>query len=184
MTLNRFSHPTRASAVCALFAITTLVTGGATTAQSSPRPSIVSNLNHCKISQLSVRRVNSDAAMGHIGVSYAFTNISSSPCTLYGYPGFVPLDAKGQPLQGVKTTWSERNYLHHAQRHQLTLAPGAQASFEVVYNHISSDGQSCSESAKVEITPPNTHDHFSLAEHLSPCREISVTPVEAGIIQN
>lgn len=184
MTLNRFCRPTRASAVGALFAITVLVTGGATTAQPNSRRSIVSNLPDCQISQLSVRRVNSDAAMGHIGVSYAFTNISSSPCTLYGYPGFVPLDAKGQPLQGVKTTWSESNYMHHAQRHRLTLTPGAQASFKVVYNHISSNGQSCPESAKVEITPPNTYHHFSLTEHLSPCGEISVTPVEAGIIQN
>lgn len=180
MTLNRFCSPTRASAICALLAITALVTGGATTAQPSPRSrtSIVSNPKHCQINQLSLRRVNEDAAMGHIGVIYAFTNISSLPCTLYGYPGFVPLDAKGHPLHGIKITWSESNYLHRAKRHLLTLAPGAQASFEVVYNHIGSDGQSCSESAKVEITPPNTYHHFSLAEHLSPCREISVTPVE------
>ncbi len=184
MPSKRFCQQTRASAVGALLAITALVTSGATTAQPSPRTSVGSNPTRCRFSQLSVRRVNEDAAMGHVGVIYAFTNTSSSACTLYGYPGFVPLDTKGQPLKGIKVTWSESNYLHHAQRHQVTLASGAQASFEVVYSHIGSDDQFCSESAKVEITPPNTYHHFSLAEHLSPCRDISITPVEAGIIQN
>ena len=178
MTLNRFYNPIRTSAICALLAITTLVTSSATTAQPSPRSLIVSNPKHCQINQLSLRRVNEDAALGHIGVVYAFTNVSSSPCTLYGYPRFMPLDAKGKPLQGIKITWSERNYLHHAKQHLLILAPNAQASFEAVYSHIGSDNQSCSESTKVEITPPNTYHHFSLIEHLSPCREISITPLE------
>ena len=105
------------------------------------------------------------------------------PAPFIGYPGFVALDSNGQPLKEIKVTWSKGNYLHQAQQHEVILAPGAKASFEVVYRGVGSDGHFCSESAKVEITPPNTYHHFSLAEHLGPCREISVTPVEAGIIQ-
>jgi hypothetical protein len=184
MTLNRVCQLTNASACCLLLTITSLVTIGLTNAQPRSENNLSSNLKYCKFSQLSVRRVDSNGAMGHIGMVYAFTNISSSSCILYGYPGFVPLTAKGQPLPGVKTTWSERNYMHRARKQKITLAPGDRASFEAVYSHISSNDRSCAKSAKVEITPPNTYRHFSLAEKLSPCREIFVTPVEAGTIEN
>jgi len=177
-------HPIRTSAIYTLFITIALMTDSATIAQSKPQSRVAANPTRCQTSQLSVRRVSDQGATGHIGVVYAFTNTSSSTCTLYGYPGFVPLDAKGQPLKGIKVTWSERNYMHHAQRQRLTLTPGAQASFEAVYSHIPSDNQLCRKSAKVQITPPNTYHHFSLADNLSPCREILVTPVEAGIIQN
>ncbi|MDF5725832.1 MAG: DUF4232 domain-containing protein [Rhizonema sp. PD37] len=184
MKSNHFSHVICTSAIYTLGAIITLMTDGATIAQSKSQFNVVAFLTGCQTSQLSVRRVSSQGATGHIGVVYAFTNTSSSTCTLYGYPGFVPLDAKGQPLKGIKVTESERNYMHHAQRQRLTLTPGAQASFEVVYSHIPSDNQLCPKSAKVQITPPNTYQNFSFVEHLSPCREIFVTPVEAGVIQN
>ena len=168
----------------ALSTLAALVIGSAATSQTGPHLSIASNLKNCQTSQLSVRHVDGAAALGHTGESYAFTNISSSPCTLYGYPGFVPLDAHGQPLAGVKVTRSESNYMHQAQPHQLTLTPGAQASFVMVYRHARIDGygHSCPESAKVEITPPNATGHFSLPEHLTLCGTIFLTPVEAGIV--
>ncbi|WP_410174639.1 DUF4232 domain-containing protein [Nostoc commune] len=37
-----------------------------------------------------------------IYIIYAFTNKRSSPCNLYGYPGFVLLNSQNQPLKGVK----------------------------------------------------------------------------------
>ncbi len=184
MKSNHRFHRIRTSAIYTLLVTIALITDSVAIAQSKLRFSVAANFTRCQTSQLSVRRVSDQGAMGHIGVVYAFTNTSSSTCTLYGYPGFAPLDAKGQPLKGIKVTWSERNYMHHAQRQRLTLTPGAQASFEAVYSHIPSDNQLCPKSAKVQITPPNTYHHFSFSDRLTPCREIFVTPVEAGIIQN
>jgi hypothetical protein len=175
MTLNHFCQSALTAVFCALLTMT---------ARSNPQSKRGAQLNPCQFRQLSVRRGDASGAMGHIGKIYAFENISSSSCTLSGYPGFVPLNAKGQPLQGVKTTWSLQNYMHRAQKQKITLLPGKLASFEVVYNHVSSNDRSCSLSAKVAITPPNTDRHFSLAEKIRPCREIFVTPVEAGLIQN
>jgi hypothetical protein len=183
MILNRCCQLINIS-VCTLLVITSLVTIGVTNAQPKSPNDLASNLKYCKFGQLSVRRVDSSGAMGHIGTIYAFKNISSSSCILYGYPGFVPLNAKGQPLQGVKTTWSPRNYMHRAQKQKITLAAGDRASFEAVYSHVSSDDRSCPKSARIQITPPNTYRYFSLAEQIDPCREIFVTPVEAGIIGN
>lgn len=183
MKFKRCFYSIRPSAICTLLVTIALMTNSAAIAQSKPRSSVAANPTRCQTNQLSVRRVSAQGALGHIGVIYAFTNISSSTCTLYGYPGFMPLDAKGQPLKGIKVTWSERNYMHHVQRQRLTLAPRAQASFEAVYSDVPSDNQSCPKSAKVQITPPNTYHHFSFADHLTPCREIFVTPVEAGVIQ-
>ena len=38
--------------------------------------------------------------------NYVFTNISSAPCTLSGFPTFVLLNKAGQIMRGVKVTYT------------------------------------------------------------------------------
>ncbi|MGH9115388.1 MAG: DUF4232 domain-containing protein [Acidimicrobiales bacterium] len=47
---------------------------------------------------LALRYQGQVGATGTLHVWYAFTNFGSRPCTLYGYPGYQPLDANGHPL--------------------------------------------------------------------------------------
>lgn len=151
---------------------------------TTTKNSIAPNM-HCLTSHLSARRANTDAGVGNFGISYVFTNTSSSTCTLYGYPGFVLLDDKEQPLEGVKVIRSEGTYFQRAEPAQLvTLSPGAQASFQIAYHNATEyQGQSCPKSAKVEITPPNTYNHFILPEHIQLCRgNLKITPVRASVI--
>ncbi|MCW5316603.1 DUF4232 domain-containing protein [Nostoc sp. KVJ3] len=154
---------------------------GKTTDNSTPQATIATNSTRCETSQLSVRRVSQDAGVGNVGLTYAFTNNSSSPCTLYGYPGLALLDAKGQPLEGVKVIRSKDTYFSSKQpRQEVTLAPGKQASFQVAYNHISSPQDNCPISSKIEITPPNAYQHLTLTEEIKPCTgKVRVTPVRA-----
>ncbi|MDZ8264556.1 DUF4232 domain-containing protein [Nostoc sp. ChiQUE01b] len=148
---------------------------------STPEATIATNPTRCETSQLSVRRVSEDAGVGNVALTYAFTNNGSSPCNLYGYPGLGLLDAKNQPLQGIKVIRSQDTYFSSKQpRQQVTLAPGKQASFQIAYNHISSPEQNCPMSSKIEITPPNAYDHFTLTEQIKPCTgKVRVTPVRA-----
>jgi hypothetical protein len=128
-----------------------------------------------------VRRVSEDAGVGNVALTYAFTNNASSPCTLNGYPGLVLLDAKDQPLQGIKVIRSKDTYFSSKQpRQQVTLAPGKQASFQIAYNHISSPQENCPISNKIEITPPNAYQHLTVTEEIKPCTgKVRVTPVRA-----
>lgn len=157
----------------------------ATTEPSSPQTNVASNPPRCQTEQLSVRRVSGDAGVGNVAIIYAFTNNGSSPCNLYGYPGFVVLDSKDQPLQGVRVIRSQGTYFLTKQSPQkVTLAPAGQASFEIAYNHTRDVGQSCPTSVKVQITPPNAYHHFTLPEKINACTgQVRVTPVQAGIIQ-
>jgi|GEM_PF-1774838 hypothetical protein len=152
-----------------------------TTDNSPPEATTATNSTRCETSQLSVRRVSQDGGVGNVGLTYAFTNNSSSPCTLYGYPGLALLDAKDQPLEGVKVLRSKGTYFSSKQpRQEVTLAPGKQASFQVAYNHISSPQDNCPMSSKIEITPPNAYQHFTLTEEIKPCTgKVRVTPVQA-----
>ena len=155
------------------------------TDNSTPQATIATNPTRCETSQLSVRRVSEDAGVGNVALTYAFTNNASSPCTLYGYPGLALLDAKDQPLEGVKILRSEGTYFSSKQpRQQVTLAPGKQASFQIAYNHISSTEEQCPMSSKIEITPPNAYEHFTLTEQIKPCTgKVRVTPVRSADTQ-
>ncbi|MEH2414614.1 DUF4232 domain-containing protein [Nostoc sp.] len=152
-----------------------------TTDNSTPQAPTARNPRRCETSQLSVRRVSEDAGVGNVALTYAFTNNASSPCTLNGYPGLALLDAKDQPLEGVKIIRSKDTYFSSQQpRQQVTLAPGKQASFQIAYNHISSPEKQCPMSSKIQITPPNAYQHFTLAEQIKPCTgKVRVTPVRA-----
>jgi hypothetical protein len=118
-------------------------------------------------------------------VTYAFTNTGSSACSLKGYPGFELLDTKGQKLKGVHVNRSEGTYFQKDMPpQQVILAPGAQALFQIAYNNgTRSPGQTCPESTKVEITPPNAYQHFTLTEHIQTCwGKLEVAPVRANVV--
>ncbi|MDZ8053416.1 MAG: DUF4232 domain-containing protein [Aulosira sp. ZfuVER01] len=156
-----------------------------TTERSSPQTNSASHPPSCQTEQLSVRKVSTNAGAGKVAIIYAFTNKSSLPCNLYGYPGFELLDSKNQPLKGVKVIRSSNPYSAKQQSlQQVTLAPNGQASFDIAYNHITDVGQSCPTSVKIEITPPNAYHHFTLPETINACTgKVRVRPVQPGIIQ-
>ena len=145
-------------------------------AEATKNQASLASFKACQTSDLSLHQLGGEGSMGHFEVMYGFTNTSSSTCTLYGYPKFVPLDAKGQQLEEIKVI---NNYLH--QPKHLIIAPNAQASFKITYVHINSSGKQCSSSSKVKIALPNKDQYFTLVEHLRPCGEISLTPLKLDI---
>ncbi|BAY21368.1 hypothetical protein NIES2100_11200 [Calothrix sp. NIES-2100] len=152
----------------------------AITNNSSPKTNSASNPPRCQTEQLSVSKVSANAGAGNVAIIYAFTNKGSSPCNLYGYPGFALLDSKDQPLKEVKVIRTPRQQSPQ----QVTLPPNGQASFDIAYNQVRDVGQSCPTSVKIEITPPNAYNHFTLPETINACTgKVRVRPVQSGIIQ-
>jgi hypothetical protein len=130
----------------------------------------------CTGADLSLNRVSDDAGAGQRGVVFAFTNISSSSCTLSGYPAFIMLNKAGLPLRGAHVSKDA------GPAQVVTLAPGGKAWFSITYSAcgVGGAGVRCPMSAKVRITAPGTRRAFVLREQLDPYRgRIYVTPVES-----
>lgn len=135
-----------------------------------------SALSRCTGEHLSLKRVADDAGAGQRAVIFAFTNTSSSPCTLSGYPGFMMLNKVGLPLRG---THISRN---GEPAQVVRLEPGGKAWFEITYSAcgVGGTGVRCPTSAKVRITAPGTKRAFVLREQIDPYRgRVGVTPVQS-----
>jgi hypothetical protein len=131
---------------------------------------------HCTGAHLSLNRVADDAGAGQRGVIFAFTNTSSKPCTLSGYPRFTMLNKAGRPLRGG-----------HVDRdggtvELVTLSPGGKAWFAITYSAcgVGGTGVRCPVSAKFRIMAPGTRRPFILREQIDPYRgRVHVTPVQS-----
>lgn len=136
----------------------------------------------CSENQLLVRHVSEDAAMGGVRtIDYAFTNTSSSPCTLSGYPRFEVLNnsgrlvRRGRAANGLTMMGDEAK----APPRLVTIEPGKTATFLVHYNaggagHV---GKPCPTYRKIRITAPGTKRGFVLREELQLCGGLEVSPV-------
>jgi hypothetical protein len=134
-----------ASGVIAVAALATSCTSGGTatpsktvtvtvTSQASPTPatpSVPSGLAQCDVADLKLAVGSSQGAAGTIYYQLNFTNIASSACTMYGYPGvsFVG-DRHGRPI-GAPASRS----LHGALE-LVTLAPGAVAHVTLAVSNV------------------------------------------------
>ncbi|HEX8843307.1 MAG TPA: DUF4232 domain-containing protein [Pyrinomonadaceae bacterium] len=132
--------------------------------------------SRCMGSQLSASHESDDAGAGQRFVTYAFTNKSSSPCTLSGYPKFVLLNKYGRPIPGQSVTHNSDPVT------VVTLAPGGKAFFVIRYSACSTVGTPpCRFSSKVRITAPHTGRAFILRERLDPFQlSVSLSPVNSS----
>ena len=138
----------------------------------------------CLSRQLSVRHIGDDAAMGGSRLTdYAFTNTSSTPCTLFGYPRFVLLDKSGRPLRGGRAVNSDQVPGDNLSPRPATLEPGKTAWFRIHYNSGGAGyvGKPCPNSEKVSITAPGTKRGFVLREAITLCRRIQISAVQSGL---
>ncbi|HEX8920963.1 MAG TPA: DUF4232 domain-containing protein [Pyrinomonadaceae bacterium] len=139
-------------------------------------------LARCNDNQLSVRHVTEDAAMGGVRtIDYAFTNISSSPCTLSGYPRFEVLSKSGRLARNGRASLGLTMLDEEAKKgpQPVTIEPGKTARFLVYYNaggagHM---GKPCPTYRKVRITPPGARRGFVLREEIQLCGSLEVSPI-------
>lgn len=122
--------------------------------------------------------------MGNVGERIVFTNVSTTACTLYGYPGVAGLDAAGtQIVQAGRTPsgylgglWSSPN----GPPPTVALAPGqvASALVEGVDNQVGS--MPCVQLSGFLVTAPNTTRSVDLPGDFFECDGLEVHPVVPG----
>jgi hypothetical protein len=111
---------------------------------------------------------------------FIFTNTSGTPCSLQGYPGMQMLDSTGSAIP-TNVIRGSSVVVPPIPVTLVILGPAASGSFLFGYPNIPTGSQTCPTSTKLEITPPNAFNHFTIADAISPCGgNITVSPVRAG----
>jgi hypothetical protein len=131
---------------------------------------------NCVRDQLGVRSNGTNGAAGTIFGAWVFTNISGTPCRLYGYPGMQLYGRAGRPIPTtVKRSLSPGPS-------NVILAPGGSATFRSSYSDVSSSPKPCPMSGVAQITAPNAFASLFIPARLGPCRGIvNVSAVRAGV---
>jgi Protein of unknown function (DUF4232) len=90
----------------------------------------------CGDNQLSLRNLGEVISMGPMRyMEFIFTNTSSSPCTLSGYPRFRFLNKYGRPVHdGLAANGVGFAGLYSVPPQLVTIEPGKKAKFVVHYN--------------------------------------------------
>ncbi len=160
----------------------------ATRGEPSVTSPSVSTPAHCQSKQLTVRLGPSGAAAGSTGISVYFTNASRSRCSLDGHPRLEMLTSAGR---GIPTHRGDATTVPPLQPGRVSLAPGASATFYVGFaDSTGYANDHCPSSARVAITPPDTHAPITVAWRIAPyrgsiqnlrCGQLAVSPVIPGI---
>ena len=120
----------------------------------------------CAREDLRIKEGETDAAMGGVRETpYIFTNVSSSACTLDGYPALELLNQKGAVVRrATKEKSDEPNAA-------ATLEPGKTAWFNLKYNSGGAGhmGKPCPTYPKTRIVAPGTTPPFVLRSGITSC---------------
>jgi hypothetical protein len=126
----------------------------------APAPQAVGQCSDDDLSVISGTMQSADTQR-HVVVS--FVNVSSHPCTLFGYPGADLVT----PVGGVLINVPRRPA---AAAHRLTLAPNDVAHADVAsYAIDTSTGNDCARWGTLVVTPPNDFQSHTLNVDLPIC---------------
>jgi hypothetical protein len=175
--------------VAVVAAITLPIVVAAAQAEGRPGPLTQAGQARCRSAQLVVRVGRLGVALGHVGVTIDFKNVSKATCTLYGYPGLQMQSAAGQAIPTDVLRGTAYTVPSMPER-TVTLVAHAEAAFDLGFADSTGYGlDKCPTSARVEITPPNAYRPITISWRIQPygggtinhlrCGQITVSPVFA-----
>jgi hypothetical protein len=173
----------------------TAATGtSATKANGSPGVADLSLMPPCASNQLRINALQYGAAGGAASEVIAFTNTSSEPCSLTGYPGVAALDNQGAQVEQARRQLNAMlgGQYEGNQPQTVPLGPGELASATVEGSDVPLGASACpAYFGSFLVTAPNGTTSVTLtsigiqgpdfAEHGFPgCSPLVVTPVVPG----
>ncbi|MER6947200.1 DUF4232 domain-containing protein [Nonomuraea sp. NPDC000554] len=136
--------------IAALMAGGLLLAGGAAPALAQQTP------ERCTASRLQVRLDRVDPGAGNRYAPLVFTNRSGASCTLYGHPGLVMIDGKGDALRTRVRRGTE------AER-ELTLKPGASARATLHWTVVETGAEkTCPTATRLLVIPPDERSYLTI----------------------
>jgi Protein of unknown function (DUF4232) len=150
----------------------------AASSTSSTTPSAgAAAVGGCPTSSLRLSFVSGQGAAGTAYMTYALTNVGSSPCTLFGYPGVSILGGAGQIVQHP----AQRGGIQAPTRVKVvTLSRGGQARFLVTSSDVipSPGCPHAFTGTTLQVFPPNQRQALTVPRGGQFCN-LHVGPVEA-----
>lgn len=172
--------------IAVVVALLIIFAGGSANGQSTT--SAAANAR-CRTGQLSLRlgpfagniAPSTMGAGAADGASATFVNVSSSGCTLEGYPTIQMLQRNGAPMPTEITRNGAPSVPSYPVK-RVVLAPHGRALFYFGYEAASGYGNDyCPTSAAVRITPPGDPSSLTEAWHLQPYGGLTQQP-RCGLI--
>jgi Protein of unknown function (DUF4232) len=160
----------------------TTTTTARTTTTNPATTTTAGTTGTCQPAQLQMTPQTGSGAAGTIQESILMTNISSTTCTMDGYPGMQLLDGNGNslPTNVVRGGTTFGAAAANQPPALVTLAPQKSAAFSLSYSDVpEGTATSCPTSAKSEITPPNDTAFAVITIAITACGQgtIHVSPV-------
>lgn len=135
----------------------------------------------CGNSSLAVTRTFAQGGAGHGWMSLIYRNVTSQPCTVYGYPGLDAISSTGHVLAHANRTLS--GYGSGGHLSTVTISPGGFASAGVEWlNFDPRTSGPCAFSTSANTIVANTTSVHSLQVSVSACN-LQVHPTVAGTPQ-
>lgn len=138
----------------------------------------------CGGDQLSLRQEGEDAAMGGLrSMKFVFTNTSSSPCTMKGYPRFELLTKSGRTARRGRAVKGLTRMGDDSKKppQTVTIEPGKTAVFWIDYvaRGAGATGKPCPTYRKFRIVAPGVRRAFveSGSYPIEVCSGLEVSPV-------
>jgi hypothetical protein len=137
----------------------------------------------CVASGLALTFLGGQGATGHGELGFALRNTGSGSCRTGGYPGVQFLDGAGQDLPTTPQHTTD-DFFGHTTLRELTLAPGASASFRLGVSHVGTGGsdRGCVTARGLQVIPPNdTHTLRITVAGVAECGgTVTVSPLQPG----
>ena len=155
-------------------------------AQGKPALAFSNSLaaERCADNQLSLTHEDEDAAMGGLrSMKFVFTNVSSSACTLQGYPRLELLNKSGQasPRGRAKNGLTRMGDEMKEAPQLVTIEPGKTAVFWIDYlaRGAGSMSKPCPSYRKFRVIAPGMKHIFteSSSDAIEVCSDLEVSPV-------
>lgn len=113
----------------------------------------------CSSAQLSGQLTAFQGAAGNDRLNVVLTNISRTPCTMYGYPGLGFINTAGKVVD-IPVVRGSTMITQDPGSTQFTLAAGKTASDAAGFGDTAYTGETCPQIAAFEVTPPNQYTHL------------------------
>ncbi len=140
----------------------------------------------CTASQLALSHTVPNIAAGTAGEGMSLKNVSSTACTLDGYPDIQLYNKYGQPMQTTVVRNGGYGFTSQVPT-VVTLDPGSSAAFNIGFSAIPNGATGgCPSSSQVSIALPQGTFHYpaylTVADSIAPCNggQVTVSAIYSG----
>ena len=159
-------------------ATTTTSTSTTLAPSTSSTSTTVAPAPPCATALLGLTGSSGSASAGTSYAKFTFTNRSTTPCSLTGYPTVKFFGTSGASGAGAGTQLSLTPIPTGPTHGAVTLEAQGTAEFLVVFSDVPLGGVGCIDVASVEVTPPGSNEAISAPLSISPCgAAVEVQPV-------